>query len=111
MSNPYAIAGEGFIQTDDTPAMAAVAEATLFMNPRRFVVVLLLSISFEVFEETAISYFDAEVGTTKAYDDGARIARAANAAERKEVVLVMVGRETGSRTRQNEVKPYRAQRC
>jgi hypothetical protein len=71
--------------------MAAVAEATLFMNPRRFVVVLLLSISFEVFEETAISYFDAEVGTTKAYDDGARIARAANAAERKEVVLVMVG--------------------
>jgi len=70
--------------------MAAVAEATLFMNPRRFVVVLLLSISHEVFEETAISYFDAEDGTTKAYDDGARIARAANATERKEVVLVMV---------------------
>jgi len=81
--------------------MAAVAEATLFMNPRRFVVVLLLSISHEVFEETAISYFDAEDGTTKAYDDGARIARAANATERKEVVLVMVGNlgEDGTRSR------------
>ena len=99
MSNPYANAGEGCIQTDDTPAMAAVAEATLFMNPRRFVVVLLLSISFEVFEETAISYFDAEDGTTKAYDDGARIARAANAAERKEVVLVMVGSLSSRRDR------------
>lgn len=64
------------------------------MNPRRFVVVLLLSISFdiestEVFDEATSCIDDVDDGTTKACDDGARIARAANAAERKEVVLVM----------------------
>jgi hypothetical protein len=73
----------------------AVAEATVFMNPRRFVVVLLSRISFdidstEVFDETTSCIIDdVDDGATKAYDDGARTARAANAAERK-VVLIMV---------------------
>ena len=75
--------------------MAAVAEAILFMNPRRFIVVLLSRISFdidstEVFDETTSCIDDADNGATKAYDDGARIATAAHAVERKEVVLVMV---------------------
>lgn len=47
LSNPYAIAGEGFIHTDDAPAMAAVAVATLSMNPRRFKVLLSTSSDME----------------------------------------------------------------
>ena len=65
------------------------------MNPRRFVVVLLSRISFDmestdVFDETTSCIEDVDDGATKAYDDGARIATAAHAVERKEVVLVMV---------------------
>lgn len=45
--NPYAIAGEGCIHTDDAPAMAAVVVATLSMNPRRVVVVTSTSFDME----------------------------------------------------------------
>jgi hypothetical protein len=69
----------------------AVADATLFMNPRRFVV-LFSMISFgtestEVFDETTSCIDDVDDGATKAYDDGARIARAAHAAERKDLIM------------------------
>ncbi len=50
--NPYAIAGEGSIHTDDAPATTAVADAALSMNPRRVVVVL--STSFDKESEDLI---------------------------------------------------------
>lgn len=78
--NPYAIAGAGVIHTEDAPAIAAVAVATLSMNPRREVVLISTSFDMESADFLA-TWLDCEGAKA---EEGDTMARAAHAADSRE---------------------------